>query len=610
MSKTNWGQNVSVILAMAAIAAMLGPARLAATPQESIAGAEAVPAGELIRTLKSDAALRDKLLACQQLAVLGDPQAVPVLAELLDDEQLSHAARYALEPIDDAGVDQALRDAMSRLRGSLRAGVITSLGQRGDEDSVEALGACLLDADLQVASAAGAALGQIGTAAAAQVLQQALMEAEGDRRVSVADACLACADRLLERDQAGPALALYKQLRAADLPPHVKLAAISAAITASGADGVSLIVESLRSPDEGLFRAGLGAIRDVTPAAPVAQALLNELPRLAEPRRALALLALADLGAAEADSVLRESAGSGAPEVRVAAIEGIRKRNVTDAVPLLLTALSDTNERIQAAARQCLVQLQGRGVDEAILEGLRDASGSARARLIEVAGRRRMGEATPAFVEASRAGSPQVRQAAILALGETVSLEQLSTLVSSLAATRDEADRKTTVQALEAACLRMDREACAKKLVDDLGSASTAERATLLELLAAVGGQTALDAVARAARDANTEIQDAATRVLGDWMSPAAAPVLLQVARGNGPFRIRALRGYLRIARQLQLTPEERLEMCEAALDIADREQERDLIREIATRVRRRAEDEGVTARAQRVMEAARPTGN
>jgi hypothetical protein len=91
-------------------------------------------------------------------------------------------------------------------------------------------------------------------------------------------------------------------------------------------------------------------------------------------------------------------------------------------------------------------------------------------------------------------------------------------------------------------------------------------------------------------------------------MSPAAAPVLLQVARGHGPFRIRALRGYLRIARQLQLTPEQRLEMCEAALDIAQRDQERELIREIARRVRNRAEDEAIMARAQRLIAATQPT--
>ena len=70
-------------------------------------------------------------------------------------------------------------------------------------------------------------------------------------------------------------------------------------------------------------------------------------------------------------------------------------------------------------------------------------------------------------------------------------------------------------------------------------------------------------AVADAARSGGANMEDAATRVLGEWMSPDAAPVLLELASKlrNQRFQTRALRGYLRIARQLDVPSEERIAM-------------------------------------------------
>ena len=64
-------------------------------------------------------------------------------------------------------------------------------------------------------------------------------------------------------------------------------------------------------------------------------------------------------------------------------------------------------------------------------------------------------------------------------------------------------------------------------------------------------------------------------------MSADAAPALLELARsGNDKFKVRTLRGYIRIARQLNVPTEERVTMCATALDLADRDEERNLVLE------------------------------
>jgi hypothetical protein len=70
-------------------------------------------------------------------------------------------------------------------------------------------------------------------------------------------------------------------------------------------------------------------------------------------------------------------------------------------------------------------------------------------------------------------------------------------------------------------------------------------------------------------------LQDGATKTLGRWLSAEAAPVLLEVARGDGKFANRAMGGYIRIFRQFELPEAERVAMAAKALKIISRSNER-----------------------------------
>ena len=91
-----------------------------------------------------------------------------------------------------------------------------------------------------------------------------------------------------------------------------------------------------------------------------------------------------------------------------------------------------------------------------------------------------------------------------------------------------------------------------------------------------------------------------ATRVLGKWMNVDAAPVLLDLAQtlGDARLRTRTLRGYLRIARQLDLPAERRLAMCEEAFQAAQRDEEKRLAAEVARIVLRKGASGALAARA------------
>ncbi len=70
---------------------------------------------ELLAILESDAPSADKAITCKGLAIYGTKDAVPALAALLPDPQLTSWARIALEAIPGPEADQALRQAMEKL---------------------------------------------------------------------------------------------------------------------------------------------------------------------------------------------------------------------------------------------------------------------------------------------------------------------------------------------------------------------------------------------------------------------------------------------------------------------------------------------------------------
>ncbi len=185
----------------------------------------------LARILRSDAPRAAKDFACRRLSRHGSAASAPALAALLEDEELSHMARYALERLPCPEAAAALREALSRTKGKVRVGVIRSLGARRDLESVARLAELLSDPDPGIAGAAAAALGQIGTTEAAKALAEKVPEGV---RPHVADARLECAERLLAAGKKAEAAAIYEALRSPPHPEHVRLAASLGLAAAAG----------------------------------------------------------------------------------------------------------------------------------------------------------------------------------------------------------------------------------------------------------------------------------------------------------------------------------------------------------------------------------------
>ncbi len=162
---------------------------------------------------------------CAKLTLIGSALCVTALAALLDRPESATAARNVLEALPHPEAGQALRERLPQLEGEQKIGVIQSLGLRRDSDSVPALAALLLHPASEISGAAAAALGQIGSTAAAKALREFRPRAPVTMNLAVADACLVCAERLLTAGHRAEAQSLYRLLAHATQPKHVQFAA-------------------------------------------------------------------------------------------------------------------------------------------------------------------------------------------------------------------------------------------------------------------------------------------------------------------------------------------------------------------------------------------------
>jgi len=86
-----------------------------------------------------NATLDCKDFICRQLWVIGTKESVPALSRMLADEETSDMARYALERNTAPDAGKALRSAMKKAEGRVLIGMVNSLGERRDKESIDAI---------------------------------------------------------------------------------------------------------------------------------------------------------------------------------------------------------------------------------------------------------------------------------------------------------------------------------------------------------------------------------------------------------------------------------------------------------------------------------------
>jgi HEAT repeat protein len=555
---------------------------------------------KLIGVLKSDAPIKEKMDACRLLSIVGTKEAVAPLAALLGDEKLSHMARYGLEPIPDAAVDEAFRKALGELEGLPLVGVIGSIGVRRDTRAVEPLKILLQDSDNQVAQAAARALGKIGNSAASEILKAALKDVSDENRLAVCEGLFRCAESLASDGRRGEAVAIYDQMRKLDWPHQVRAGALRGAILMRGSDvdiarrpgetsrmyllrrndGVALIMEHMRSSDYIMFSAAVQAAQELK-GTMVTRALTADLDNLSSDNQILVIQTLGKRADAAACPALFNLAREGAKSVRIAAVKSLAEIGDESAVPVLVELLNDSDGEISEAAQESLASLPGHESDEAVMEMLNSSQTDRRLIALELMSRRRMTSSVPALLRAAEDDDQKIRSSALRKIGELGGLTELPALLDLLVEYKSSQDLDAVERALSAICMKADNpQSYTRKLTNLLGRVRPMQKCALLHVLGVIGGPDSLEAVRANINNSNETVRGAAIRALCGWKTVDAASDMLTLAKEstNPAHKTSALRGYINLIRDESLSTEKKLEMCRQAKDLIERDEEKKLL--------------------------------
>ena len=313
----------------------------------------------------------------------------------------------------------------------------------------------------------------------------------------------------------------------------------------------------------------------------VTDVLVSEVAKLPPDRVIPVVSVLGQRGDKAALPTLLEMTKQGDLAVRVEAIQAVAEIGDASAVPVLVELIKDKDDKISRPAATALAGLPGSEVDSAIvaiLESRIRRSGSSCSRWPDSEElRRRM----PAIVKAMSDADLSVRTTAVRSYGEVASVSGIPLLVDMLVKSADDREIATYERVIGPLCaIASDKDACATTLVDALAKARPTVKVALLRTLQAVGGAGALKAVRGAVDDADKEVHAAAVRVIGEWKSADAAPVLLELAKHSSEpvDKTLALRGYLGMAMQKGVSAQDKLAICREAAPLIQREEEKRML--------------------------------
>lgn len=522
--------------------------------------------------LLSEATLECKSFICRQLWFIGTSDSVPAIAKLLMDEETADIACYAIgqNPSPEAG--KALLEALDKVSPKIQIRIINLLGERGDDQSVEAISKLVFGAEREVGEAAVAALGKIGGAQAREILVEVRAKGDSELQFAATDAYLRCAEDLVAGGKTKQATEIYKELISKNETPIIRSAAIKGLADIVEEETVPLVIAALRDENRMVRTTARSCVRTMKGQG-VTELLAAELPKTLPEEQVLLIGALADRGDAAALPVITTAAKSANAEVRKAALQAVGKLGDASFVEYLVkTATEGMSSEEKSTAVNSLKLLRGSRVDDAIVKSMQNSQPSVRSQLIQVLFERNVVGAVPALLGEAVNPDRKVRKAAFKALGRLGREKDLPSLVKLLVKLEDDSSRREAERAVVMVSRKISE---TSKRADAVSAGLRSEkrvavRCSLLRALGGIANSNALEILSSALKETNPAVRDTAVRALAKWPNATAAEALLEIYSNtqNQIHRLLSLRGFVRL---LALPAEERpiektLKMCRQAM--------------------------------------------
>ncbi|MBN2089921.1 HEAT repeat domain-containing protein [candidate division KSB1 bacterium] len=535
----------------------------------------------LIDFLKTDATLAAKQFICKELSVVGTETAVPVLSKMLLDDKTADMARYALERIPGAKVDETLLKALGKTKGKTKIGIINTIGERRDKGAVKSLAKLVLDKEVTIAAASAAALGKIACPMATKALADARMKVAGPLKNTVLDAYLMCADQMVKKGENASAAAIYQDVFSTEKELPIRSAALRGMIITAGEKTADVMLKVIKTEQPPLQMVVFDLVRQY-PVAKDLNQLTGVFSELAPTGKIQLLSALTDRGDVSVHDAILKAVKDENLDVRIAALKALAKLGNENDVELLATVAATGEAGEKEIARESLALLNTPKTDLTILWKIPEAERAVKLELIQSVGERRIPAAEEVLLKMAQDPERSVRVAAYKSLELVAEPKYLQPMVDLLVKVENETERRSAERAIVATARKIAGDNQAKVVLDKISTVKeVTAKGSLLKVAGRIGDKNARPVLQKALLDKNEDIQVAAINALSEWPTPEPLDELLKVAQTskNEVQKVLALRGYIQLAGLENDRPaDETMKLYQTAMGLATEANEKRMV--------------------------------
>ncbi len=499
---------------------------------------------KLLKLIQSaDSTIDGKAWACRQLRYIGSENSVETLAALLGSKDLAPVARQALLTMPGRNVNKALRDAISKTDGSLKAGLIQTIGARRDEDAIKLLAVESASKDALVAESAIAAMGNIGSYKAYKMLKT--VKAPDSLKVCLASALLKCADQLVLTGKKKDAFAVYNEVLSANDAAFIKAAALRGVLVTNPKHALTTAESLLKSDSAMLRRISAASLCEYGDERQI-MALFSKLPSL--PVDTQVVLISCVKGKAVLPVICEAVAGSD-QDVSVAAVTAVGRLGDESAVQLLLKVSAGQKGPLQAAARNSLQTLADKRAGAVLLLNAKSGDSAIRVEAINALKARAEVSAKADMFALLADGDNNVRAAAYGAIGQLAGAEDINELIKMFKSAGAE-NASIAERTLTDVCRRLpDADATASAVITAMIGSNPKEKVSLLRVIGQIKSGKAVEVLMAHIGDPDADIKDAAIRGMAGWPDASQIATVMEISQKaeNQIHKIIALRGAIRM---------------------------------------------------------------
>jgi HEAT repeat protein len=190
---------------------------------------------------------KTRVAAVRHLSTIGDAEALPPVAKLIEDKNLREEAVFCLERIPGEASTQVLMDTLASTPDEFKPRVIAALGHRKDERAVGVLAQAMGSGNVAISIPAMKAVARIGTEPQGDVELPDFESLSQRDKAAYVDSWLRYLEAQIQRGNPGDAEETYAGLLNYSEREHFQCAAIVGLQSIASTNAVSAVLPKLKS---------------------------------------------------------------------------------------------------------------------------------------------------------------------------------------------------------------------------------------------------------------------------------------------------------------------------------------------------------------------------